>query len=456
MLMIRQRWLRLLPLVATAVFAGTVQAKVSQAEADTLGKTLTPLGGEKAASKDGSITAWDGGWTAARPAVGKERAPASYPLISNDKPLLTINAGNLAQYKAALTAGHAEMLKRFTTYKMDVYPTRRTATVPDFVAEATKKNAVTAELANEGESLLNAVIGIPFPIPKSGVELIWNHKVRYRGQQVLRYNTQLAVQTNGEFQPYKLREDVRFHYNLPDTTQANLDNVIIYFLQLTTSPARQAGNVLLIHETMDQKKEARRAWLYNPGQRRTRRAPNVAYDNPGTGSDGLRTNDQLDAFNGATDRYTWKLMGKQDMIVPYNPVKLWDNSLKYTDIAKKGHLNQDLARYEKHRVWVVEATLKPGTSHIYSKRTFYVDEDTHSIVHVDNYDKRGVLWRVQEAHGLNLPWMKANVPVAAVVYDLQSGRYLVMDVSNEEPVIEEKSFDASYFDPGNVAKIATK
>jgi hypothetical protein len=443
-------------LSALLLLSPLAQAKVSQQEADQLGKTLTPLGGEKAANKDGSIPAWDGGWTMARPAKGKERSPAAYPLLAGDKPLFTINAGNLDKYKDMVSSGQAELMKRFSAYKMDVYPSRRTAVVPDYVNEATKKNALTAELANNGESLLNAVIGIPFPIPKSGIELMWNHKTRYRGQSVTRYNVQLAVQTNGDFLPYVLREDVRFHYNLENQTSEGLGNVIIYFLQLTTSPARQAGNVLLIHETMDQIKEARRAWLYNPGQRRTRRAPNVAYDNPGTGSDGLRTNDQLDAFNGATDRYTWKLSGKKEMYVPYNSIKLWDDALKYADIAKKGHINQDLARYEKHRVWVVDAQLKPGTSHIYSKRTFYIDEDTHSIVAVDNYDKRGVLWRVQEIHSINVPWMKANVNAISTIYDLQSGRYLVIDASNEEPVIEEKVFDPAYFDPGNVAKIATK
>jgi hypothetical protein len=441
---------------AVLLLIPVAQAKVSQQEADQLGKTLTPLGGEKAANKDGSIPAWDGGWTMARPAKGQERSPAAYPLLAGDKPLFTVTAANLDKYKDQISAGQADLLKRFSDYKMDVYPTRRTAIVPDYVNEATKKNAVTAELANNGESLLNAVIGIPFPIPKSGIELMWNHKTRFRGQSVTRYNVQLAVQTNGDFLPYVLREDVRFHYNLENQTSEGLGNVIIYFLQLTTAPARQAGNVLLIHETMDQIKEARRAWLYNPGQRRTRRAPNVAYDNPGTGSDGLRTNDQLDAFNGATDRYTWKLNGKKEMLMPYNAIKLWDNSLKYSDIAKKGHINQDYARYEKRRVWVVEAQLKPGTSHIYSKRNFYIDEDTHSILAVDNYDKRGVLWRVQEVHSINVPWMKANVNAVSTIYDLQSGRYLVIDASNQEPLIEEKVFDPAYFDPGNVAKIATK
>ena len=51
---------------------------------------------------------------------------------------------------------------------------------------------------------------------------------------------------------------------------------------------------------------------YNTGQRRGR-APNVAYDNPGTAADGLRTADQLDLFNGSPDRYEWKLLGKKEM-----------------------------------------------------------------------------------------------------------------------------------------------
>ncbi len=42
--------------------------------------------------------------------------------------------------------------------------------------------------------------------------------------------------------------------------------------------------------------------------------------------------------------------------------------------------------------------MREGTSHIYAKRTFYVDEDSWQIMAVDNYDQRGELWRVQEGH----------------------------------------------------------
>lgn len=441
-------------LALVCLMTTAVQAKVSPAEADRLGKDLTPNGAEKAGNKDGSIPAWDGGYVIPAPPKDKWRSLDSTPLTSKDKPLYTITAANMAQYKGKLTVGQETMMKRFPdTYKLNVYTSRRTASLPASIIEATKKNALTAELGNNGESLLNAVTGTPFPITQNALEIIWNHKVRYRGLSVRRYNTQLAVQTNGDFQPYKLVEDVRFQYTLSKTPD-EIGNVIIYFLQNTKAPPRQAGNVLLVHETMDQVKEARRAWLYNPGQRRVRRAPNVAYDNPGNGSDGLRTNDQLDGFNGATDRYTWKLVGKREMIIPYNAGILTQDSIKYTDLAKKNHLNQDLARYELHRVWIIESQLKPGTSHLYGRRTFYVDEDTWSIVAIDIYDNRGQLWRVHEEHSINIPWLQRVAPVCGTVYDLQSGRYLLMNLSNEEPLFEDRDFPLEYYDSSNMAKVS--
>lgn len=434
-----------------------VQAKVSADEAAALKDKLTPMGAERAGNASGSIPKWEGGLVMDRPAAGKERLPSSYPSITNDKPTLSITAANFEQHRDKLTPGAIALLQKYSdTYKMDIYPTRRTGNAPDFVYEATAKNAVNASLENDGETLTGGVIGIPFPIPKSGKEIIWNHKVRYRGEGLQRWNIQLAVQTNGNFVPYKIREDVRFHYNFRDATPASLENVIIYFLQFTTAPARQAGNVLLVHETMDQIKEARRAWLYNPGQRRIRRAPNVAYDNPGTGADGLRTNDQLDSFNGASDRYVWNIVGKKEMYLPYNGYTLWDSSKTYQDIAQRGHLNQDLARYELRRVWVLDSTLKAGTTHQYKRRTYYVDEDTWTVLAVDIYDGRDQLWRVQEYHPVMQPWLKAVGPAGATVYDLQANRYLMMELSNEEPMFEEMNWSTDHFTTGSVQRMATK
>jgi hypothetical protein len=183
---------------------------------------------------------------------------------------------------------------------------------------------------------------------------------------------------------------------------------------------------------MNQVEQPRQAWSYNAGQRRVRLAPQIAYDAPGTATDGQRTTDNLDMFNGAPDRYNWKLVGKKELYIPYNSFKLADRNLKYSDILQAGHPNPDHLRYELHRVWQVEATLKEGARHVYAKRTFFIDEDTWQAAIVDHYDGRGELWRVGEAHEMQFrdaqtPWIAGEM-----LYDLQSGRYLASGLTNEE------------------------
>jgi len=187
-----------------------------------------------------------------------------------------------------------------------------------------------------------------------------------------------------------------------------------------------------VQETLDQAREARRAWLYNAGQRRVRRAPNVAFDNPGTNADNLRTTDQFDMYNGSPQRYNWKLVGKKEMYVAYNSYRVQDPKVKYADLLKKNHLNQDFARYELHRVWVVDSTLKPGVSHIYSRRTLYVDEDSWQILVIDCYDTRGQLYRVQEGHAINYYNLPSLWDALELVMDLSNGRYLALGLQSEE------------------------
>jgi hypothetical protein len=437
-------------------FAGGASAKVTAEEAARLGKDLTPVGAERAGNADGSIPAWDGGLTKA-PACYKGEGTRYCDPYPGDKPLYTVTAQNVDQYKDKLTVGQQAMFAKYDSYKMNVYPTRRTAAFPDFVYAATRKNALNATLEFQGESLKGAITGFPFPIVKSGQEAMWNHKLRYRGIGGARWNNQAAVTNTGAYTLVKITEDVSFPYAQRDVSPESLNNVITYFLQIVREPPRLAGQITLVHETMDQVREARRAWQYNPGQRRIRRAPNVAYDNPSTASDGLRTNDQLDGFNGATDRYTWKLVGKKEILAPYNAYKLHSDQYKYRDIIKRGHINQDLPRYELRRVWVVEAMLKPATSHMFKRRTFYIEEDSWQIVLVDCYDNRNQLWRWQELHGYQAydkPFIAP--PAMETAYDLQSGRYIAYSMNNEENETVERGFDKAYFDPSNVTKQAVK
>lgn len=419
---------------ALLAFALSASAAISAADAARLGNDLTPLGGEKAGNADGSIPAWTGGIT--QPPAGYTPGMHHPDPFAGDSVLFTITAENADQYADKLSAGHLALLKAYPSYKMPVYPTRRSVSNPQRIYDATKANATTAQLTAGGNGITGTLVGTPFPIPQSGIEVVWNHLTRYRGIAAKRTFSQASVQRNGSYVLVDFEEEYLFNYVREGMTEESLNNVLIYFLQSVVAPARLAGSILLVHETMDQVKEKRRAWLYNPGQRRVRLAPSIEYDNPGTASDNLRTSDQLDMFNGAPDRYEWTLVGKKEMYVPYNSYKLHSDSLGYDEILKPLHINQDHARYELHRVWVVDATLKPGTSHVYSRRTLYIDEDSWQILAVDQYDGRGNLWRVSEAHCINYYDAQTFWSTLEVHVDLEARRYLVMGLDNKNKMYD--------------------
>ena len=428
-----------------SLLASSVMAAVSADEAAKLGTTLTPLGAEMAGNADGTIPAWTGGLPKNAGTVDA-RGFLQDPFAS-EKPLFVITAENVEQYKDKLTPGQLAMFKRYPqSYRMPVYPTHRSATVPDSVIEATKRNATNTVMVQNGNGLANFDTANPFPIPQNGLEVIWNHITRYRGGSAKRFVTQATPQANGSYSLVYFVDEFAFRGALADVDKSKESNVLFYFKQRVTAPSRLAGNVLLVHETLDQVKEPRLSWLYNAGQRRVRRAPQVSYDGPGTAADGLRTSDNFDMYNGAPDRYEWKLNGKKEIYIPYNTYKLDSPDLKYADVIKAGHINQDLSRYELHRVWHVTATLKQGERHIYAKRDFFIDEDTWQASAIDHYDGRGTLWRVAEAHNQyyynhQVPWFTVET-----LYDLLSGRYLALGMKNEEKQAYEFGFPAKESD----------
>jgi hypothetical protein len=409
--------------------AAALSAAISDTQAARLGGDLTPLGGEKAGNAAGSIPAWTGGITT--PPAGYKVGDHHPDPYAGEAALFTITAANLTQYQDQLTAGHLALLKAYPDYKLNVFPSHRSASNPQRIYDATRTGATTARLSDSGNGITGSVVGIPFPIPENGLQVVWNHLTRYRGVAATRHIGQAAPQRNGSYTLVDFDDEFLFNYCRDGITEADLNNTLIFFKQAVTAPARLAGTILVVHETMDQVKEPRRAWVYNAGRRRVTRAPNVAYDNPGTAADGQRTSDQFDMFNGAPDRYDWQLVGKKEMIMPYNSYTLHSDRVKNADILKPLHINQDLARYELHRVWVVNATLKAGTSHLYSRRTFYVDEDSWQILAADQYDGRGAIWRASEAHCINYYDAQTFWSTLEVHTDLQNGRYLVIGLDNE-------------------------
>lgn len=486
-----------LTIAVLGVNSGVADAKVSIEEAAHLGKDLTPLGATVAGNTQGSIPAFSGAasfdesikaqtpetldtmraaldelrknnpqdfealrafenltpqnWPqlqqrldaimAKMPPAPQAMVRSIYKQIAASAPLLVLTRDNYKQYADKLTAGHQAMFARYPSYKMLIYPSVRNGFYPKRIEQATIKNAISAELVGTDE-LKNAVLGFPFPIPKSGAEAIWNHKLRFRSSAVRRYNNQAIVKSDGSFQLAKLVEDIKFKYgNLEENNPGT--SIIFYYLSQVLSPPRVTGQMLLVHETTGVGGRTRDAWLFNPGLGRVLRAPEVGYDNPAIGTDGEQFNDQIDVFNGALDRYDWKLVGKREMYIPYNSLAMISPMVRYKDLIRPGHLNQAFAHYELHRVWIVEATLRPGLRHQFKKRRFYLDEDGWAIAVVDCYDNRDQLWKVQEAHLSSLPFVPLVTGVPEAIYDLQSGRYFLTTLVNED---KYQNFKISYKD----------
>ncbi|MCH8057628.1 MAG: DUF1329 domain-containing protein [Proteobacteria bacterium] len=410
-------------------FVGQAVAGAKPDQIHRLSEDLTPMGSERAGNADGTIPEWTGGITT--PPAGYQPGDHHPDPFPDDQPLFRITGANYEQYADQLSVGQKSTLAKYPdTYFMDVYPSRRSASFPEHIYAMTIKNGSTAKLAENGEGVLEAAEGFPFPFPENPYELMWNHKLKYKGIGGVRYNTQIAPTAEGKFTVTVIREELLGLYYQRGVTVEDINNVLLYFFQAVESPARLAGNILLVHETLNQIELPRQAWVYNPGQRRVRRAPNVAYDNPGTASDGLRTNDMTDMFNGAMDRFDWTMLGKREMYIPYNSYGAHAEGITYDEFIQPGHLNPNLMRYELHRVWVIEATLKEGMRHINAKRTYYLDEDSYQIVLIDHYDGRGQLWRASEAHSINYYDVPTIWSTIEAHYDLQSGRYVAQGFDN--------------------------
>ena len=428
---------------ALSMLMGSAHAGVSADQAAKLGTELTPVGAIKEAQ--GNIPAWTGGLATDAASVDKNGRLGNP--FAGDKPEFVITAANYKDYAANLTDGQKAMFEKYPdTYKMPVYKTVRSAAYPQEVYDETKKNAVNTSLLNDGNGIANFTFGVPFPFPQTGVEVIWNHITRYRGGSFTRVIAQATPQANGSNTMVILQDAFSFATALTDYGPKISDNLMFYFTQRILSPSRLAGDVLLVHENINQVEEPRAAWIYNAGQRRVRRAPQVAYDGPAFGADGTRVSDNYDLYNGSPDRYDWKLVGKRELLIPYNNFALASRELKYDDIIQAGHINQDLVRYEVHRVWEVEATLKEGQRHVYAKRHFFIDEDNWQAGAIDHYDGRGGLWRVAEAMALQRFDLKIPGYALETLYDLQNGRYMALGMTNEERKNYDFSFKASSAD----------
>jgi len=424
--MMRSPWLVILALLLAAGGATASRAPSAADQSARLGTDLTPVGAERSGNADGSISAWTGGLSKAPPIDPKI---GYIDPFADDRPLYTITAADGDKYKDILSAGHMALLKRDArTFHMNVYPTRRSAAYPEDVLAEVKKHIGLAKtdafhVRDVGRST------VPFPVPANGLQVMWNHVFRWRGGSVEREFIFAPVQGNGAFYVVKMHQNVVFDQQgyMQDSRGGSLFRVNTLFL----SPPSAIGVRTLTWEPINPVSEARTRWQFTPQTMDTRRLPSFDYDTMEPYTKGMRTADENDGWNGAPDRFDWKLLGKRELLIGYNGYKLANRALPYAAIVLPRNLDPNLLRYERHRVWVVEATRRKP--HQYFRRIFYVDEDTWQVAQEEVYSKEGQLWRFGDHHmmqfyDVQVPWYAATIH-----HTLKTGAYIVTYLSNQEP-----------------------
>ncbi|HSW04841.1 DUF1329 domain-containing protein [Aquabacterium sp.] len=405
-------------------------AAVSADEAAKLKTTLTPLGAERAGNKDGSIPPWDGGMSKA-PAGYKSGEPRPDPFPS-EKPLLSINAKNMDQHAAKLSDGVKALMKKYPDFRIDVYPTHRTAAAPQWVYDNTFKNAIRAKLVDGGHGTENAYGGIPFPIPKDGYEVFQNQRLAWIGSNLQTPIRVWVVTADGKraLASGGIETMSRPYYD-PEGSLEKFDGYYQLGKFVATEPGSKAGESILAHDNLNAG-VPRSLWQYLVGQRRVRKAPSVAYDTPDAVTSGIGLVDEAFMLFGPIDKHQLKLIGKKEMYIPYSNNKA--STAKVAELFTPNTLNPALVRWELHRVWEVEATLAEGKRHVVPKRKYYLDEDTWQIILFDGWDAKGELWRTNFTLTLLAPDIPALVGfVMWGGYDLQTGAYYMNMASNELP-----------------------
>lgn len=378
---------------ASLLFAGQVLAAPTDEEIKQLGTSLTPLGAIKAGNASGTIPSWEGGLCTAppgyKPIMGDKGGSPYVDPFANEKPVVSITAANMAQYKDKLDVGTQELFKRYPdSFRVDVFPTHRTACYPKWVYDNTISRAKNPQLVGSAPGLINAHAQYPFPIPKSGYEAMWNAGVKFE----LPYSegTQAAylIDNNGGVTLTNIQKIENRNLFWDNTIDKVPDNQPYWALIASTlSPAASAGVKQMRHAFLNASERENMAWSYVPGQRRVRLAPEFKYDTVSTSSGGVLLFDEINGFDGKMDKFDFKLVGRREMYMPYNAYKTW--AADPTAINTPKHLNPDYLRWELHRVWEVEATLKAGERHVQKVKRFYLDEDSWSILAYVAEDQAG-------------------------------------------------------------------
>jgi hypothetical protein len=447
--------------VATAV-AVKLDAAQTFPDPNLLKTTLTPFGGERAGNADGSIPPWTGGLVA--PPLGPND-PQDAPLFQDEEMLYKVDSSSMAQYSDLLSDGVKSLITK-SGFWMKVYPTHRTHALPQFVYDNIAANVTRARLDPNGGrfGFSGAFGGIPFPIidtanpMNGGAQLIWNHLLSWSNgwQELSKFSPgYVVVGDNVVLATGSMTRFICPFYD-PNGSIETYDGYFSKLHQWSMAPASADGQETLVWHSSNSITNPDIVWTVVSGQGRVRKAPDEAYDTPNPESNGICNYDDSVGFYGSPQQYDWKLLGKKEMLVAYNCNQI-PQSLA-SDYVKPGFPNPEITRFEKHRVWVVEATLHPGERNTTHRRMCYMDEDTYVILHADMYDASDNLVKTTMIPMKCVPHLPGSLENGYITWNQVSGDYTVIGFMKDPPYDTNEYFapqPIKLFEPQQMAASAS-
>ncbi|ARU58976.1 hypothetical protein OLMES_4989 [Oleiphilus messinensis] len=371
------------------------------------------------------------------------------------KTLFRIGQYNWKKYEQYLCAGQIALIETYPrSFFIPVYPSVRDARLPEWYLDNTAAQKGKARIAKDGVGLVGGRLGVPFPEPETGIQVIWNHLTRFRGKSSIREGLEALVQDDGTYSLIHFKQEVLYHYDV----NADDDRLLSYLSQIL-APARLAGGALLLVDSTVPGEKPRLTWGYNSSDRRVRRLPNIDHDSTIPLSGGIRTADDTDMFSGSPERFEWSLLGRREMFIPYHNSRLSSANPDLDNLLIPNHINPEWTRFELHRVWHVRAKLKAGQRHIYKQRDFYLDEDSWSIVWADQYLHNGELDRISIGFLDSFEEQEPlHFPTVEVFHELSKRRYNAVGIPvSVTPVMTlAEPFPEQHFTPQALRRIGKR
>ncbi len=413
--------------LTTAAMVRNAAAQTQTPDPALLTTTLTPVGAERAGNADGSIPAWTGGLVS--PPVPDDQ-PLSVRLFEDEQPLFTVDTNNMAQYADLLTEGTKFQITNFGL-TLKVYKTHRTAAHPQYVYDNTAKNVTRAKLDPNGGrfGFTGAVGGPPFPIINTndplvgGAQLIWNHLTAWLGYSTVSSFAPGTVVIDGKIILVAgTLSRTLYPYYAPDVTPENFGGYFMKGHFYDRAPGSVVGQETLVWHSSNVNIHPDIVWTLLNGQGRVRKAPNEQFDTPNPEGNGISNIDEASCFYGNPSQYDWTYVTKKEMLVPYNCNKM--AFVNVMEMLKPHFPDPEVVRWEKHRVWVVEANLVPGERNTNAKRRFYIDEDSWFALLGEGYDANGNIVKAYANYNNCLPSLPGTIEVDTLTFNLQSGNYV--------------------------------